>query len=166
MTSTNKKTAIFLTTVWGSYNITADTRLTRWIKYYISSSTYAHYFHKMFMSTVISCFVWRVCINFHFRRLKLSASVNSRVLCSLEYVIVTFSARIELHTYPLSWFRSALIPLQVAVIVCGALKWLLKFFCVCSLRDLEKQLTFQKGFKEHDNSLLPGHILWTLEYFY
>lgn len=35
-----------------------------------------------------------------------------------------------------------------------------------SLRDLEKQLTFQKGFKEHDNSVLPEHILWMLEYFF
>ncbi len=44
------------------------------------------------MSTFISRFVWKVCIILRFWRLKPSASVNSGVLCMLEYVIVTFSA--------------------------------------------------------------------------
>ncbi len=81
----------------------------------------------------------------------------------LEYVIVTFSAiayRVTRGSPELVSFSSHFSPSSSNCLWSFKMARFLR-----SVRDLEKQLTFQKGFKEHDNSVLPEHILWMLEYF-
>lgn len=113
---------------------------------------------KKVLSTIMSCCCVKGVYNLTFSQ-TLTFSVSERQ--SFEYVIMTFSAMAYSVTCvspePVLFSSHSL---QVAVIIFGALKWVTNFLglvlrCFC---DLEKQLTFLRDFKKHDNSLQPGHI--------